>query len=255
MFNKKLRTLNFKFYSTQGIRYSNFSLAELYSYEHFAEIRQRIFYTLAFLLFATILTFSKIKIVVKILESSVSTIQFFQSSPDEYFFSTFIISFSTGLIICIPFIFSQIIFFFRPALSLNEKLTINFLLVSSIVLFFIGIFFSYFLLIPAALNFFIFYSSDVLEPFLSFEEYYNFVSGLFISTGLVFQLPIIQVILSLTNIINAKMMLSFWRPILLLSTILGALLTPSADPITQLLLSLALFLLYFLGILISMRLS
>ena len=251
MFNKKIKPLNFKFYSTSGNPYSGFSLAELYSYEHFTEIRQRIFYILGFLLFTSILTFSKIKIVVKILERSISTIQFFQSSPDEYFFSTFLISFSTGLILCIPFIFSQIIFFLRPALSINEKVTINFLLIGSILLFFIGITFSYFILIPAALNFFIFYSSEVLEPFLSFEEYYNFVSGLFISTGLVFQLPIIQVILSLTKIINTKTMLGLWRPILLFSTILGALLTPSADPITQLLLSFALFLLYFLGIMIS----
>lgn len=255
MFNTKNRTLNFKFYSTYGTPYSGFSLAELYSYEHFAEIRQRIFYSLGFLFLTSILIFSKIKIVVKILESSISAIQFFQSSPDEYFFSTFIISFSTGVILCIPFVFSQIIFFLRPALSINEKGTINFLLGSSILLFFIGIIFSYFILIPAALNFFIFYSSDVLEPFLSFEEYYNFVSGLFISTGLVFQLPIIQVILSLTNIINTKMMLGLWRPILFLSTILGALLTPSADPITQLLLSFALFLLYFLGIIISKYLT
>lgn len=255
MLHKKISTLNFKFYSTRGVLSPRFSFAELYSYEHFDEIRQRSFYTLSFLFFTTTLVFSRIKIVVKILENSVSTIQFFQSSPDEYFLSTFIIAFSTGLIICIPFIFSQIIFFFRPALNINEKLTVNFLLISSIILFFIGIGFSYYILIPAALNFFIFYSADVLEPFLAFEEYYSFVAGLFLSTGVVFQLPIVQIILSLTHIINPKIMLSFWRTILLFSTILGAVLTPSADPITQLLLSLALFFLYFIGTITSIYLD
>ena len=91
MFTKKSRLLNFKFFSTVGSSYFNFSRTELYAYEHFAEIRQRCIYTLSFLFGATILIFSKIKIVVKILESSVATIQFFQSSPDEYFLSTFII--------------------------------------------------------------------------------------------------------------------------------------------------------------------
>ena len=119
MFNKKRSLLNFKFYSTTGSSYSPFSLTELYSYEHFAEIRHRLLYIGGFLIFVTILTFSKIKIVVKILEGSISNIQFFQSSPDEYFLSTFIISFSTSLILCIPFIFSQLIFFFRPALSIS----------------------------------------------------------------------------------------------------------------------------------------
>nr|YP_011006178.1 Sec-independent periplasmic protein translocase [Dictyotopsis propagulifera]WAM63182.1 Sec-independent periplasmic protein translocase [Dictyotopsis propagulifera] len=247
MFSTTRTPLNFKFYSIKGIFSMPFALTELYSFEHFSEIKHRFLYSLSFIIFTTILIFSKIKIVVKIIKSSVSTIQFFQSSPDEYFVSTFFISFSTGFILSIPFILGQIIFFFRPALSFNEKKIIKLLVSNSIILFFSGLAFSYFVLIPAALNFFIFYSAEILEPFLSFEEYYSFVTSLFISTGLVFQLPVIQIILSITNFIEPKRMLSLWRPILLLSTILGAILTPSSDPITQILLATALLFLYFLG--------
>nr|YP_009455799.1 Sec-independent protein translocase component TatC [Dictyopteris divaricata]YP_010205304.1 Sec-independent protein translocase component TatC [Grateloupia livida]AQZ25016.1 Sec-independent protein translocase component TatC [Dictyopteris divaricata]UAV85873.1 Sec-independent protein translocase component TatC [Grateloupia livida] len=255
MVQKKTNQINFKFYSSKGFFSPIFSLTQLYSFEHFSEIRQRITYILIFLVLNTFLIFSKIKLVVKTLEKPVSTIQFFQSSPEEYFLSTFIISISMGFILSIPFIFGQILFFFRPALNFNEKKIINLLIFCSIILFFSGLSFSYFILIPAALNFFIFYSSEVLEPFLSFEEYYNFVASLFISTGLVFQLPIVQIIFSFANIINPTQMLNLWRPMILLSTILGAILTPSADPITQLLLSLALFLLYFLGTTTSIYLT
>jgi sec-independent protein translocase protein TatC len=60
---------------------------------------------------------------------------------------------------------------------------------------------------------------------------------LFYSTGLAFQIPIIQILIGLLNIVSPKQMLSAWRYIILLSTILGAILTPSTDPLTQLLLS------------------
>lgn len=252
---KQSNRLNFNFYSTRGINYSAFSLTELYSFEHFSEIRHRTIYSLGFFIFITIFIFSNIKFIVKILKNSVSTIQFFQSSPDEYFISTFIISISAGFLFSIPFLLGQVIFFFRPALNFREKKIITILLSCSIILFFTGLLFSYFTLIPAALNFFIFYSADVLEPFLSFEDYYNFVASLFITTGLVFQLPVVQIILSLLNLINPTQLLTFWRPVLVISTILSAILTPSSDPITQILLSCALFLLYFIGTLIAISLT
>lgn len=244
---KKSPILNFKFYSTRGISYSSSSFTELYSYEHLSEVKHRVGYSLSFFIFATILIFSNVKIIVKLLKNSVSTIQFFQSSPDEYFISTFFISISTGFILSIPFILAQIIFFFQPALNFKEKRIVTILIACSIILFLTGILFSYYILIPAALNFFIFYSSDILEPFLSFDEYYNFVASLFVTTGIVFQLPIIQIIFSLLNLINPIEMVKFWKPVLLISTILSAILTPSSDPITQILLASALFSLYFLG--------
>nr|QWK41694.1 Sec-independent protein translocase component TatC [Akkesiphycus lubricus] len=252
---KEIKLLKFKFYSvTDVINTSSRSATELYFNEHFDELRQRTFHILSFLALITSFTFYNVKLLVKILEGPVSNIQFFQLSPGEYFVSTLIISFYAGVLFSTPLLLSQTLFFFKPALTKNEKNIILGLLVSSIFLFIIGLLFSYFLLIPAALNFFIFYGSEVIEPFWSFTQYFNFVSTLFFSTGLVFQVPIVQIILSLAKIIDPIKMLNYWRPMILFSTILGAVLTPSADPITQLLLSGALFLLYFLGSIISINL-
>jgi len=107
--------------------------------------------------------------------------------------------------------------------------------------------FSYYALIPAALNFFLNYSDQVIEPFWSFNQYFEFILVLFYSTGLSFQIPIVQILLGLLNIVSAEQMLSVWRYIILVSTIIGAVLTPSTDPLTQLLLALAILLLYFSG--------
>ena len=195
-----------------------------------------------------------VKPIVKILEDPVLKIHFFQLSPGECFISTLIIYFSIGVLFSTPLLLSRLVYFFRPALNKNERNIIVWILISSVSLFFLVLLFSYFLLIPAALNFFVFYGSEVIEPLCSFNQYFNFVSALFLSTGLVFEVPTVQVILSLSKIIDPIKMFNYWRSMILFSTILGAVLTPSADPITQLSLSSALFLLHILGSIIFINL-
>merc|ERR1711871_1798819 len=102
---------------------------------------------------------------------------------------------------------------------------------------------------PAALAFFISYSADFVEPLWSFDEYLNFITLLF-TTGITFQIPLIQVIFGLTEIITTQQMVKGWKYVLVGSTIIGAVLTPSTDPITQICLSLAVIFLYVVGILI-----
>jgi|TARA_B100001173_G_C15608151_1_gene387715 sec-independent protein translocase protein TatC len=110
--------------------------------------------------------------------------------------------------------------------------------------------FSYSILIPAALKFFIQYSENVIEPLWSFDQYLDFTLLVFYSTSLAFQIPIFQLLIGLTGLLSGKKMLTLWKYVVLGSTILGAILTPSTDPITQLCLSLAIFVLYLMGSLI-----
>ena len=216
--------------------------------EHIEELRQRIFHLFWIILLLTCVAFFEVKILVKILEFPVSNVKFFQLSPGEYFISTIKISFYTGLLFSSPFVISQLILFLIPGLTKKETKIILPLLLSSLVLFGLGLAFSYYTLIPAALTFFLNYSEEVLEPLWSFDQYFEFILVLFYSTGIAFQIPIIQILLGLLNLVSAKQMLGAWRYIILVSTILGAILTPSTDPLTQVLLSSAILLLYFSGV-------
>jgi sec-independent protein translocase protein TatC len=216
--------------------------------EHIEELRQRIFSLFGIILLLTCVAFFEVKVLVKILEYPVNNVKFFQLSPGEYFISTIKISFYTGLLFASPFVISQIILFLLPGLTKKETKIILPLLLSSLILFGLGLAFSYYTLVPAALNFFLNYSEEVLEPFWSFDQYFEFILVLFYSTGLAFQIPIIQILIGLLNIVSAQQMLGAWRYIILASTILGAILTPSTDPLTQLLLSMAILLLYLSGI-------
>lgn len=216
--------------------------------EHIEELRQRIFLVLGIILLLTSVAFTEVKYLVKILELPVNNVKFFQVAPGEYFISTIKISFYTGLLFSSPFIIGQLILFLLPGLTKKETKIILPLLLGSLILFGLGLAFSYYTLIPAALNFFLNYSEEVLEPFWSFDQYFEFILVLFYSTGLAFQIPILQILVGLLNIVSAKQMLGAWRYVILISTILGAILTPSTDPLTQLLLSSAILMLYFLGL-------
>jgi sec-independent protein translocase protein TatC len=227
---------------------NTFITLELPFSEHIEELRERIFHLFWIILLLTCVAFFEVKILVKILEFPINNVKFFQLSPGEYFISTIKISFYTGLLFSSPFAIGQLILFMLPGLTKKETKIILPLLLSSLVLFGLGLAFSYYTLVPAALNFFLNYSEEVLEPFWSFDQYFEFVLVLFYSTGLAFQIPIIQVLIGLLNITSAKQMLGAWRYIILVSTILGAILTPSTDPFTQLLLSLAILMLYFSGV-------
>ena len=223
-------------------------ILELPFSEHIEELRQRTLLLLVVILCLTTLSFLEVKNIVKILESPITNVKFFQISPGEYFISTVKISFYTGLLFTSPIGISQIILFLLPGLTKRETKIILPLLIGSLGLFGLGIAFSYYTLVPAALNFFLNYSEEVIEPFWSFDQYFEFILVLFYSTGIAFQIPIIQILVGLLNIVTAAQMLRAWRYIVLGATIFGAILTPSTDPLTQLLLSVAILLLYFAGL-------
>jgi sec-independent protein translocase protein TatC len=220
---------------------------EFYFEEHFEEIRQRFFQAFFFIIFTICCAFFNVDTIVQILEKPISNIKFFQLAPGEYFISTLEISIYFGMLISSPLFFNQLIFFLLPGLNKNERKIVSYLVISSIILFGLGLIFSYFILVPTTLGFFINYGKNSVEPLLSFNQYIGFVGVLFFGTGILFQLPIIQVLLSIFNIISGKKMLSFWKYIVICATIVSAIFTPSADPLTQILLAGVLILLYIVG--------
>lgn len=242
-----IQTSEFKFIKEQCEARSDL---ELPISEHVEEFRQRLtqYFGLTIIIFG--LLFFQIKPIVAFLEAPVEDIKFIQLSPGEYFLSTVKIAFYGGLLISIPFLISQLIFYILPGLTEPEKITILPILIISATLFGLGLLFAYYVLIPAALNFFIGYSKTVIEPLWSFDQYFDFILFLFYSTGLSFQVPIIQIILGLAKIVSGQQMLDVWRYVVLAATMISAILTPSTDPVTQLFLATAILFLYFTGAII-----
>jgi sec-independent protein translocase protein TatC len=221
---------------------------EMSLFDHLDELRQRIFYAMIAIAIGVVGCFTNVRQIVELLEVPAQGAKFLQLSPGEYFFVSIKVAGYSGILLASPFILYQIIQFVLPGLTRRERRLIAPVVIGSSVLFFAGLAFAYIALVPAALNFFINYGADVVEQMWSIDRYFEFVLLLLFSTGLAFQIPVIQLLLGLLGIVGSKQMLSGWRYVLLGAAILGAVLTPSTDPITQSLLGGAVLILYFGGI-------
>lgn len=223
--------------------------------DHFEEIRQRIFQSFFISFNFIVIAFLNANLIVKILQKSIFIIKFLQLSPGEYFITTIETSLLFGLLLSSPLFLNQLIFFLFPSFNDKEKIVVPFVAIISILLFIVSLIFSYFILIPITLNFFINYGKDTIEPLLSYNKYVNFIVVMFLSTGILFQIPIVQILISLINIISGQKLLQNWKFIVLFSIIISGIFTPSADPLTQILLASVLVFLYILGSFVSIFLK
>lgn len=218
--------------------------------EHIKELKNRLILT--FLIFIGLLSLCLFytKEISSIIQNPALGIKFLQLAPGEYLFVSIKVATYTAILITSPFILYQIIKFISPGLTPKENQYVIPTLISSLCLFFIGTVFSYKTLVPITLNFFIHYGSDIVEPIWSFDEYFNFVSFTIFTTGLCFQLPVVQLVLGFTKIITWKKMLDNWQYVTFIATIASAIITPSTDPVTQLFMTTTIITLYISGILI-----
>ena len=215
--------------------------------EHIEEFSQRLIFCVIILISATLICFTDVKEIVRLFQAPAVGVKFLQFAPGEYFFASVKIAAFCGLLISSPIVLYQLLLYLIPGLTKQERDIVLPVSLGSGILFIVGLAFSYLFLVPAALRFFISYGSEVVEPFWSFDQYFDFIAVLLFATGLAFQVPAIQVVLGLLGIITGKKMLSAWKYVIVISTIIAAVITPSTDPITQLLLSGALLSLYLGG--------
>jgi len=215
---------------------------------HLEELRRRILRSLMVFLLATISCLDLVKPLVRILEKPAGNVKFLQLAPGEFLFVSFKVAGYAGLILALPYIVFEGLAFILPGLTRRERKLIAPALASSVILFLGGLVFAWFTLVPAALQFLISYGADIVEPIWSIERYLDFVLLLMLSTAIAFQLPVLQLLLGILGIINLQMMISSWRWVVLSAALAGAILTPSTDPITMLILASAIMILFFIGL-------
>ncbi|KAI3880803.1 hypothetical protein MKX03_034704 [Papaver bracteatum] len=212
---------------------------EMSIFDHLEELRQRLFVSVLAVGGAMLGCFAFSKDLIRILEAPVMTqgVRFLQLAPGEFFFTTLKVSGYCGLLIGSPVILYEIIAFVLPGLTRSERRFLGPIVFGSSILFYTGIAFSYAVLTPAALNFFVSYAEGVVESLWSIDQYFEFVLVLMFSTGLSFQVPVIQLLLGQVGLVSGDQMLSIWRYVVVGAVVAAAILTPSTDPLTQMLLA------------------
>jgi len=167
------------------------------------------------------------------------------------FFLFLKLAFVAGIFIASPFVLYQIWLFIRPALYEKERrFTLLFVLFGSA--FFIGgALFGYFIVFPNIFNFFLGFAKDFLSPIITIDDYFSLVISLLLISGLLFELPLIMFILINLDILSVDFFRRYRRYAIVTIVIVAAIVTPTTDAITLLLLSIPLILLYEAGIVFS----
>ncbi len=167
------------------------------------------------------------------------------------FLTPFKLSLVLAIFIAIPYILHQLWSFVAPGLYKNEKRIALPLLVSSIILFYAGIAFAYYVVFPLVFSFFTSVAPDGVTIMTDINRYLDFVLKLFFAFGIAFEIPIATVLLVWTGASDVDS-LRKKRPYIIVGCfVVGMLLTPT-DIISQLLLALPMWILFELGIIFSM---
>lgn len=170
------------------------------------------------------------------------------------FVSAFKIALVAGFIISFPFVVRQLWLFVKPALNKREVRRVQRSLFVVSLLFFTGVLFAYFLLVPVATNFLLSFSlSDKIQNVITISSVTGFVTFMSLATGLVFELPVLIYILTSIGLISSDFLKKYWRYAAVVIFIIAGIATPSPDVFSQLLLGIPLMSLYVLGIFIAKR--
>lgn len=170
--------------------------------------------------------------------------------PTEAFLVTLKISLIFGIVVSAPIVLYQFWAFAAPGLKKNEIRLFLPATIFSPLLFFLGVFFAYSVVLPMGLKFLMGFAAPAVQPFFSIAYYVSFAGMLLLSFGIVFELPLAVVILIRLNIVSPEMLRKKRREVIVGILILSAILSPP-DIFTQLLLSIPLFLLYEISIVIA----
>jgi sec-independent protein translocase protein TatC len=164
-----------------------------------------------------------------------------------YFKVTLIID----VILALPFIVYQTVLFIRPGLTRSERRYVYIMLPAIAFCFLIGAIFAYFILLPPALNFLFTFGSDIAEPMIKIGNYVSVLTTMLFWTGICFEIPIAMFFLVKIGIIKTHWLSRFRKAAYLIAFILGAIITPTCDPVNQSLVAIPIIVLYEFGIILA----
>ncbi|MFI4894961.1 MAG: twin-arginine translocase subunit TatC [Steroidobacterales bacterium] len=155
-----------------------------------------------------------------------------------------------GLLIAMPYVLYQIWAFVAPGLYRKEKRFAMPLLVSAIVLFYVGVAFSYLFVFPLVFRFFVATTPHNVQLMADITNYLHFALTLFVAFGVAFETPVAVVLLVLTNIVTLQKLRSVRGYVLIVVFIIAAILTPP-DVMSQTAMAIPMYLLFEGGILFA----
>lgn len=215
---------------------------------HLAELRQRLIKGVIAVVVTTIISFVFFKPIFYYLILPAGNIDLIYIEMTEMIGTIMKVCLASGIMLAMPYLIYQLLMFVSPALTRKEKKYIYFILPWVTLMFLGGITFAYFILIPPATRFLITFGSDIATPQIKIGNYISIVTRLLLAIGLVFEMPVITTFLARIGVITSQWLASKRKIAFISAFILGALITPTFDPINQSLVAIPLIILFEMSI-------
>ncbi len=171
--------------------------------------------------------------------------------PLEYWSTYFRVTLLLGVAIAMPVIIYQALAFVGPGLTPSERRWVYPLVVGASLAFVGGMAFAYYIELPPALSFLIGRTGENTVPLIGVRRYIDFVTRLMFITGVVFEMPLLIMGLAKLGLVRSGKLLGWWRYAIVLAVVVGGVVTPSVDPVTQGMLAGAILALYFVGVVLA----
>jgi sec-independent protein translocase protein TatC len=240
--------------------------AQMELVEHLAELRNRIIRSILYVVVGMILTYNLYGVIFRILAYPLAPILkkvggvLVIAGIQDGFLLQMQVSFLSGLVVAIPLVVLELWGFISPALTPEERKPVKYLAPFSVLLFLAGVAVAYASL-PTAYGWMASYIPDIptvpsgangatsnTTLFQNAQQYLLLTVKILLAFGIAFQLPIVLLFLARVGIINSKLMTTYWRHAVVLISAAAAILTPSNDPLTMMMMAVPMAGLYLLSI-------
>lgn len=221
--------------------------------EHLTELRKRLIISLVAIMIVTLVSFNFSSDIVKYMVDSAQELgyMFVYLAPGELFAQYIKLSIICGIVLSSPIILFQIWRFIRPGLKKGESAVVLLSLLAGQICFVIGALFASFIAMPLMIEFLINVDPDqTVAATISIQNYLNFVFATLISFGIVFEMPVIIVLLTQLELIKPQWLTKSRKVVIVVIFITGGIITPP-DLVSQILVSIPMLILFEISVLLS----
>lgn len=221
--------------------------------DHLRELRNRILVILAVFIIGVVVCFSSASPIVELLTGLGKRFdyQFVYIRPQELLMVYFSISLLGAFVVTLPVTAYEVFSFCSPGLRKIEKSMMLLGMIFGSVFFVVGVLFAYFITVPFMLRFLIAFSTDVaVTASISIQEYMSFLLMVFTIFGVIFELPVLSVILTALGVVKPSWLVKARRAMIVVIFFVAAIITPP-DIVSQIMVAIPIIALYEFSILLS----
>ena len=230
---------------------------ELTLLEHLNELRRRVFISVIALIIGAMVAFLFWTDIVELLKRPAQELNdgagviLIATQVTELLSTSVKVSLVSGFVLALPVILYQVVRFVAPGLSASEQRYLFLFIPGALLAFIGGVAFAYFVLTPRALPFLLTFGNGVADPLIRISNLVDVMLRLLFWMGVAFETPVVMYLLAQLGIVTSRMFSRFRKYWVVVAFILGAIITPTFDPLNQTLVAAPLLALYEVGIFLA----